>query len=304
MGSAQRGQRTGSTARRVPAAVSGGLVVSLGILYLLSRLLAVPTDGGRSVLELILRRLTDPLDGIGRGPVIEDALTALLGALLLVLVVVVPVVRLHRAARELGGPGPAPAAAGTAAAGSAGEPLPRGEVAVPVTLRRGLRVPGSRAGVVSRSVGELRRTAKEAGIPWRPEFATPGGGRALLELVRLRAGEAELLDAPGTGTRPDPGTTAPAPGPDPALTAVPAPAPERAPAASLLPADVPATRRSEPAAPVPGPEPAASPASSLSGSFRIGSVYTRTTLYTPGGVAADADPEGAEDASTQEEPRP
>ena len=126
-----------------------------------------------------------------------------------------------------------------------------------------------------RSVAELGEMARTAGIRWRPEYATEGGARGLLEILRAL----ENGTAPAEIAGPEPSL-----GPESGAGAGPAPAPMAA--GEAVDSDT-----EEPAAP------AWSPSYSSS-------VYTPTVLYgTEREEAAPADPEGSDVYETPEDGR-
>lgn len=140
-----------------------------------------------------------------------------------------------------------------------------------------------------RSVAELGEMARTAGIRWRPEYATEGGARALLEILRaLEDGSASAeIAEPEPDLAPEPDLS---PGPDlaPASAAGADAPPVPAPTATGEGAD-------------PDPEEPAAPAWSPSYSS---SVYTPTVLYgTEREEAAPADPEGSDVYETPEDGR-
>lgn len=143
--------------------------------------------------------------------------------------------------------------------------------------RRGTSAATAGGGVPAerRSVAELGEMARTAGIRWRPEYATEGGARGLLEILRAL----ENGTAPAEIAGPEPSL-----GPESGAGAGPAPAPMAA-------GEAVASDTEEPAAP------AWSPSYSSS-------VYTPTVLYgTEREEAAPADPEGSDVDETPEDGR-
>ena len=143
--------------------------------------------------------------------------------------------------------------------------------------RRGTSAATAGGGVPAerRSVAELGEMARTAGIRWRPEYATEGGARGLLEILRAL----ENGTAPAEIAGPEPSL-----GPESGAGAGPAPAPMAA--GEAVDSDT-----EEPAAP------AWSPSCSSS-------VYTPTVLYgTEREEAAPADPEGSDVDETPEDGR-
>lgn len=329
----RRAAAPGRTATVILGSVA--LAVSIPLLYR-------PTSAGWSLADMIRlqgERLLEPvLDGELAGTISRNGDTVLVATLVLLLVVI-PLARLrHRAAeavaeatrrqhrlreerREGRRRDRERSRRHDSGAGSHsdtppdGPPGPRpGEQSVPVpeSLARGLEIPGTPGEdpALSRTSRQLRVLAAQHQLPWRPEYATPGGARVMLEILRLRGAG---IDGPGRGPEPAP-PSGPAAVPDaePVLGSVPVVAPYPAsasvpdPGAAPIPDSVAAVAPDTVAAVAPAlPETVSAPepeAGAASGGASLGSVYTSTTLYESSSYISSVTPPSGTD--TEETPDP
>jgi len=336
----RRAAAPGRTATVILGSVA--LAVSIPLLYR-------PTSAGWSLADMIRlqgERLLEPvLDGELAGTISRNGDTVLVATLVLLLVVI-PLARLrYRAAeavaeatrrqhrlREERREGRRrdrersrrhDSGAGSRSDTSpGGPPGPRpGEESVPVpeSLARGLEIPGTPGEdpALSRTSRQLRALAAQHQLPWRPEYATPGGARVMLEILRLRGAG---IDGPGRDPEPAPPSgqaavpdatpvhgSVPVVAPYPASASVPDPGAAPIPDSAAVAPDTAAAVAPDTAAAVapappetvstPGPE-----AGAASGGASLGSVYTSTTLYESSSYISSVTPPAGTD--TEETPDP
>lgn len=195
---------------RSPGAMPPWTVLVVGALgtFVCLVLLWVPIVSGQLPLGLILQAWVRELIGDWAPSVlvrlVDDQFVLLTAAVLGLLLVLLPgnaarkaAPALRRAAAARTTPGPAPARKRAPRQKPA---PPQPPLRTPDGRLEDLRRPGR--STVTRTVGELRRMAGSAGIPWRAQFETEGGARGLLEVLHA-------LD-PARSTGPDEDFSAPA----------------------------------------------------------------------------------------------
>ncbi|MFC0675284.1 hypothetical protein [Brachybacterium hainanense] len=269
-----------TTRPRRPGDRSRAATVVLGVVLVLgcSPLLTVGASSWPTPGEMIARRMAGAVDLLGLRDLAHLLYSRAFEVQLLVLAIAflgIPLLALRRRdapAEAPGGEAAAPAHPPVSAAGKAPTTAP----VRTVRRRRGRLAPIDldASTPVTRTVAQLQDLAAAAGIPWRDEFATPGGARALAELLGRTPG---LEPSGGPQLSEDSG-----PDPDQDTRKGSGPGPELVLAASAAdPGDPPEAGTGADAGDGTGDDEVATapPAYPGASDFEIGSVYTPTTLY-------------------------